>query len=141
MAEAMKKTKAELLEARAKREDEAKKRAEAHELLCLELEERFCTELGPMGDVWQLVNTDNAGGVGPICVKKPSPLADKVFQSRLSKGDVGPEDYCEYVAGGIVYPTITTWNPIAGEMPQLVRRVAAAITALFGYGEEKLRGK
>lgn len=131
----------ELLRRKADRAEEAKKKREAHELLCLQLEERFCTELGPVGEVWQIVNTDNACGIGPICVKRPDPAAHKLFQSRLRKDDYSTEDEVSYVRGAILYPDMTTWNPISGEYPQIVSRVAAAVTELFGFGQEVLRGK
>lgn len=138
----LKKTKAELLAARNLRNEEAAKKAEAHDLLCLELEDRFCTELGPRGEAWEMVNdTTNTCGIGPICVKKPDPVAHKSFQAKLAKGGTSTEDECAYVSGGILWPERSTWNVLAGEYPQLVARTAIAVTKLFGYEEEKTRGK
>jgi hypothetical protein len=133
----MSKTIEELLAARAAREAEAALALEAHKRLVLELEDKFCTELGKRGEAWELVNEDNTNGEGPICVKLGDPTAHKLWQSKPST----PEDQFTYVSPSVIYPDRARFNEIAVRRPQLLSRCTAAMTRLFGFSDEVLKGK
>jgi hypothetical protein len=129
---------AELLAAKAKRAQAAAEADEAHKDLCLELEEKFCTELGPRGQAWEMANEDNTCGEGPICVKLGDPTAHKLW---TSKPGAAPEDQYAYVAPSVIYPERARFNEIAMRRPQLLGRAVQALTNLFGFSQGVLQGK
>src|ERR1700741_3893605 len=134
----MAKTKEELLAARAEREKAAAVEKEKHDLLVLELEDKYCTELGPRGAAFDIVNEDNTNGEGPIVVKLGDPTAHKVWQSKPGSG---PEEAFAYVAPSVLYPSGERFNELAHRRPQLVLPATPALTKLFGFSEEALKGK
>jgi len=134
----MAKTREELLAARAARQEAAQAEKEKHDDLVLELEDRFCNELGARGAAFEIVNEDNTCGEGPIVVKLGDPTAHKLWQS---KAGASPEDAFAYVSPSVVYPEKTQWNALAVRRPQLLLRATAALTKLFGFSEEALKGK
>ena len=129
---------ARLLAERAKREQEAAAVKEAHELLVLELESRFCAELGPRGQAWEMANEDNTCGEGPICVKLGDPVAHKLW---VSKQGSAPEDQFAYVSPAVIYPEKARFNEIAVRRPQLLGRAVQALTNLYGFSQGVLQGK
>lgn len=129
---------AALLAAKALRAEAAAAAKQAHEDLCLELEDRFCTELGPRGQAWELANEDNTCGEGPICVKLGDPVAHKLW---VSKPGAAPEDQLAYVGPAVIYPDRARFNEIAYRRPQLLGRAVQALTNLYGFSREVLAGK
>jgi hypothetical protein len=129
----------ELLAKREARNLEATDRQRAHELACLELEDRFVAQLGVRGVEWELVNEDNACEEGPIVLKRATALKHKIWSS---KPGATPEDIWAYVKDSILYPA----GPEAAAMltdrrPELLGRCAAALIKLAGFTDQALRGK
>jgi hypothetical protein len=128
---------AQLLEARAERERLAAAEQEAHELLCLELEDRFCREYGKRGQGWDMANEDNSCGEGPICIRLGDPVSHKQWQASGS----APEDKQTYVAPYIVYPEKTLALEILHRRPELLGRAVMVMTRLYGFSQGILQGK
>ena len=126
-----------LLEKRAERERAAQAKAEAHELLVLELEERFTQKFGPEGEGWIMANRDNTGGEGPIVLKLGDPTQHKLWKT---KGN-GIEDQLAYVGPSVEYPTKDEFNALAFRRPDLVGRAVLAMNKLFGFSDEVIKGK
>jgi len=138
MADAPKKTREELLAARAAREAQAAKDDEAHELLVLELEDRFSSELGKRGVAFEIANEDNAAGAGPIVVKPAEPVTFKAFQA---KSGATLEDTLAFVTPSVVYPSREIWTALAVQRQSLLYRAAAALMTLHGASKETFRQK
>ncbi len=129
---------AALLASKAERARVAAAKQEDHELLCLELEERYCTELGVRGEAWELVNEVNSCGEGPIVIKLGDPLKDKIWKS---KPGAAPEDVQAYTVDAVVYPERRQYLDIVDRRPNIGIAVAEALSALFGFKEGLLKGK
>lgn len=131
-------TKEELLAKRAAREAKLAEEQEAHELLCLELEDRYCTELGVRGRAWQMVNEENDCGVGPIVLKPASLVAQKSYMQNDARGT--PEVAGAFVLPCVVYPPAETakaaFNDPASPRLQLLLRCALVLQMLAGYRDE-----
>jgi hypothetical protein len=136
--EAIKKTREELLAARAQRQEEAAAVKETHELLLLELEDRFCMQLGKIGVAWAFANEDNSGEAGPIVVKLGETAAFKAFQA---KDGASLENTFTFVSSAVVYPEKAVWNALALSRPALVYRACAALMKLFGTSKESFQAK
>ena len=134
----MAKTKEELLAARAARERERAEVAEKHELLVLELEDKFATELGREGVAWAMVNRSNQNEEGPVVVKLGDPTAHKLF---ASKSGATLEDQFAFVSPSVVYPDKVRWNEMAIKRPALLGHAVIALQELFGTNLEELKGK
>jgi hypothetical protein len=128
---------AKLLEARALRETAAIAKQQEHELVCLELEAKFCEELGPRGQAWDMCNEDNTCGEGPICIRLADAVAHKAWQASGS----APEDKERYVTPWIIFPDRFTATAILGRRPELLSRAVMTLNRLFGYSQGVLQGK
>lgn len=131
-------TKDELLAKRAAREAKLAEEREAHELLCLELEDKYCTELGVRGRTWQMLNEENDGGVGPIVLKPASLVSQKSYIQNDARGT--PEVAGSFVLPCVLYPPpelarLAFNDPVVPRL-QLLLRCAIAIQALAGFREE-----
>ena len=126
-----------LLAARAEREKAAAKQKEEHELLCLELEEKFCHDLGPRGQAWDMANEDNTCGEGPIAIKLGDPVAHKTWQAAPSVF----EDKLAYVAPWVVYPDKAKALEILHRRPELLTRCTVVMNKLFGFSLAAQQGK
>lgn len=131
------KTIEELRAARTEREEQAKTAAEAHERLCLELEERFITELGPRGSAFEIVNESNTNAEGPIVLKKPDFGTYKLWKTKPDT----PEDNLAFVRPTIVYPEAAAFEALAGRRGLMIDRVLKAALALIGSEQAAARGK
>jgi hypothetical protein len=136
-------TKEELLAKRAAREAKLAVEQEAHELLCLELEDKYSTELGVRGRAWQMVNEQNDGGVGPIVLKPASLVSQKSYMQNDARGT--PEVAGQFVIACVVYPspevaTAIFHGPTNPRM-QLLLRCAIAVQELSGYRDESAAKK
>lgn len=127
-------TKEELLAKRADREAKLAQEAEAHEMLCLELEDKWSAELGLRGRAFEIVNEENVAGVGPIVVKLPTLAAQKAYQRSDAKDS--PEVAQIYVKPCVVYPAPDVLSGILNDRHQLCLRCCLALTRLAGYYDE-----
>lgn len=128
---------AELLANRALREKAAADVQQAHELLCLELEDKYCKEYGPRGQAWDMANEDNTCGEGPICIRLGEPVSHKTWQAS----GTSPEDKQTYVTPWIVYPERTKALEILNRRPELLTRCVMVLNRLFGFSQATLQGK
>jgi hypothetical protein len=128
-----------LLEARAERETKATLAKKAHEDLCLELDDRFSSELGVRGRDWEMVNeSENSNGEGPIVLKLGDPVAHKLWLSRPGSS---PEDSFAYVKPMVVYPDGPAFAALAVRRPILLLRCVIAVSELFGQNRAVALGK
>ena len=134
----MAKTREELLQARAARDEAATAAREAHDFLVLELEDRFSTELGKRGVAFEIANEENSGDAGPIVVKRGEAAAFKAYQS---KDGASLEDTFAFVSPAVVYPDKPAWNAISMTAPALVYRACAALLQLYGSSRENFKVK
>jgi hypothetical protein len=132
-------TKDELLAKKAERAAKLAEEKEAHELLCLELEDKYSTELGVRGRAFEIVNEDNSLGVGPIVVKTPTLLAQKIYMQSDAK--TTPEVAGQYVCPCVVYPAELAVRQIFAARHQMCLRCAIALTALSGYSDGEVQKK
>jgi hypothetical protein len=131
-------TKEELLAKRAAREAKLAVEQEAHELLCLELEDKYSTELGVRGRSWQMVNEQNDNGVGPIILKPAALVFQKSYMQNEARAT--PEVAGQFVLPCVIYPPAeaakTIFHDPAAPRLQLLLRCALALQALSGYRDE-----
>jgi hypothetical protein len=122
-------------EGRAKREDEARQRAEAVELEALELEEKYTAELGPRGVKFDMVTND----VGVFVVKLGEFVAHKRFNS---KGDeVSEEDVFALVTPSLIYPPAITALPLLRTHAGIAWDLALAMQRMYRARKETRAGK
>jgi hypothetical protein len=133
-----KKTKEELLAARAEREAEAAKVQDAHETLILELEDRYSTTLGKRGVAFEIANEANMAEAGPIVVKLGEPVAHKTW---MSKSPGTPEDMFAYVKPAVVFPDGNAFNELALSRAGILQEACAALMQLHGVNLENFRKK
>ena len=131
------KTREELLKALADRAEAERKRRNAHELLCLELEDKFCTHFGARGQKWQMVNEADAVGAGPICLKPAEITVWKLWQSKAS----GYEEQFAFVQPSVIFPDGAVFNELVYRFPELLGHCVIALNALAGQNREELKGK
>lgn len=124
---------AELEAKRAERDAKLAEEFEDHKLLCLELVEKYETELGARGRFFEIVNEDNAVGAGPIVVKPPTLLAQKIYTQSDAK--TTPEIASAYVCPCVLYPSELLVRQIFNARQQLLLRCCIALTALSGYSD------
>jgi hypothetical protein len=127
-----------LLRARAEREEAARSEREAHELVVLELEDRFSSELGKRGSAFELVNEENSCGEGPIVVKAGDTVAHKAW---MAKAGATIEDQFAYAVPWVIYPERELASALFLRRPQLLSRVVIALNQLYGQSHSVLLGK
>ncbi|HLK38685.1 MAG TPA: hypothetical protein VKU41_18105 [Polyangiaceae bacterium] len=129
------KRKAELLREKAEREKQTQAEAEDHEMLCLELEAKYTSELGSRGVFFEIVNEENSLGVGPIVVKG----ADDVALKSWELNEETPETRAKLATACVVHPA--NFTEVTRNRPILVKRCVLAIIALAGARSGPRTGK
>lgn len=127
-----------LLAARALRESKLAEEREAHDMLVLELEDKYATELGPRGRAFEIVNEDNSCGEGPIVVRPADAVAIKLWRSKDGNA---PEDALMMVRPSVLYPEGPRFADITHRRPHLIDRTVTAILKLSGVREAATLGK
>ncbi|HVH51982.1 MAG TPA: hypothetical protein VM690_07540 [Gaiellaceae bacterium] len=138
-AEKRRKRIAELEEKKAARDRKLVEEKEAHDLACLELEERLSNELnGVEKRAFMIVNRDNACGVGPVAVK-PAELSR--WKGWKAKEGNKPEDAFALVQSCLVFPDLDTFARAYHAHPWILEKAIAGVAILAGVSESELAGK
>lgn len=107
------------------------------ELDILLLEEKFESELGARGRMFEIVDAPES----PVVLKLGNSVVYKRFRAAVEEGKASLEAMSQYVFPSVVYPDKSVFTEIADARPQVLYRCADALTTLFGAKEENTRSK
>lgn len=127
---------AEFVKRKAKREEARALEAERLAFERLELEDRLETELGPIGQAYQLVDV-TALGEGLIAVR----LGEEVLWVRFKGSKMTDSDAFQFVEPCLMHPTKEVFRAIAARRPEVVGRVSNALASLYGLKVAHDEGK
>ena len=115
----------ELRAAKAARDSQKKAEADARELACLELEEKFTKELGPRGTQFEIIDTPE----GPIVVR----LGEAVLFKRMrdKPGEANSEDLQNFVSPCVVHPDKAAFSAMIEKRFGVLMRCSAALITLY----------
>lgn len=124
-----------LQDEKAAREEQRRKAKVKRDLLVLELESKYESDLGPRGQGFEIVAENHPEG--PIVVK----LAEAVAHKKLTSSKLLMEDVEHYVLPCVVYPERDRYLQIVGSRPEIRNRCANALFTLQGAKTEADAGK
>lgn len=130
---------AEAVERHRTREEAKAQKQMAHELLGLELVERFEKDLGTKDEQFKMVDLGSIGE-GFVVVKLGESLYQKKLEqavASLKKGQtLSDADLEQYVNFCVVYPPIVEFRALCNRRPNVLSRTANALAYLFGQARE-----
>lgn len=136
--ETVEEARARLLADKAKRDDSEVQAAKRRELEALELEARFCKELGPLGLEFDLLRTR----VGTIVVKRPEEVLFKKIRDSFEGSKLpSQESLAEFVLPCVQFPERATFLAWVGKFPGIYVSCGTLLAALCNAEELEIRGK
>lgn len=129
----------EIAELQAKQAAREKARADAfraEELVRARLIEKYETELGPIGQAFDIVDC-REHGEGFIAIK----LGPAVVHTRFVTTKQQHADAVDYTVSNVLYPDRAAYLAIAGKRPAVIVRVANALATLYGVKKGEDAGK
>lgn len=128
----------QLVAAKAERERKRIEEKDALELELLELEEKYESELGPVGRKFLILDLTELGE-GFVVLKQGETVVYKRYSEAKNKTDKEVE---EYVLPCLVHPTTEKFLEIVNtRYPEVLYRCAHAVNRLFGKKSEDDMGK
>jgi len=128
-----------LLEEKKKRDAAEVDAAKAREVEALELEARFCSELGPLGLAFDILPTR----VGPVVLKLPAEVHFKEIRAAFIDRTTLPtqEALAGFVTPNVIHPERNKFLAMVGKYPGIFVSAGTLVAALCNAEEIETRGK